>query len=331
MDTFAVPFILNVSNTDGIVSVKTVDVPCGIFSRQDSLANITDDIGKFWLRICNSPLYTIEHVFITVDEESTRNDLNAFIEEHRDSRAPNLQYIFTGNALNVAMDLIILMMRMSAAHVPGVVGHCALNWIMTLNPFANKDEPVRWLKTRHNATPFLTPGADVNSIVNQYVFGSLTVPYEYWTYDDFKTHLLMHPLSRDSSAKMNCTLLSVKDAIRDAGFYIAPLFRGYHKIYVPFMNPHILMGILISKHMDQFLGYPRIARSVAAMELYTTEVMLNFALNLKNYQAFYLGGLQATAFWDVICNPPEMGPIDLASYSLNRIISLYRNEALIKI
>ena len=67
------------------------------------------------------------------------------------------------------------------------------------------------------------------------------------------------------------------------------------------------------------------------MELYTTEVMLNFALNLKNYQAFYLGGLQATAFWDAICNPPEMGPIDLASYSLNRIISLYRNEALIKI
>ena len=315
----------------GKYSLEEVSIPCNVLGRQDSATHITEDLTHLWTKLCQSPCCTARHDFITI----ARNDVKLALTEHaqlnKESRAPSMESIFQGSIVDVITEIISLMADMASAYVPEPIGRATIQWIMTLNPFPCNDDTVRWIKTRTNARPFIVNDiySDWN-IITRGVFGVDEIPIMYWKHHIFREQFVYDPLSRDYSAKMEFTSRTVQDAIKDAARFITPLARSTHSVYIPFLNPYIIMGILISENMQNFLSAQRIIHSIAALQLYTTELLLNFAANWKNYGADFLNGYMGSSFWSAACHPPKLSADALGLYSLKRINALYQKDFRIK-
>lgn len=315
----------------GRYSLEEVSIPCNVLGRQDSGTHITEDLMQLWTRLCQSRCCTTRHELITIARNEVKLALMDYAQLNKDTRAPSMEPFFQGAVFDVITEIISLMADMASAYVPEPIGRATIQWIMTLNPFPSNDDTVRWIKTRTNARPFIVHDTSSEwNIITRGVFGVDEIPLMYWKHHVFREQFVYDPLSRDSSARMDFASRTVHDAIEDAARYVTPLTRSSHSVYIPFLNPYIIMGILISENMQNFLSVHRIVHSIAALQLYTTELLLNFAANWKNYNANFLNGYMGTSFWSAACHPPKLSADALGLYSLKRINALYQKDFQIK-
>lgn len=318
---------------DDHYALEDVSIPSKALSNQDSIVSITKDLINFWENICDSKCCTAPHSKLIFDSLSMTSVLLDYANDHKSSQSLYMTKLNLPEVTVAIIDIIKFMVNMAEAYVPKKIGSAAIHWLMTLNPIARTSDTIQWLKIKRNAMPFVTPDQYEFSIVSPFMFGRANIPQEYWPNGDAYDlwNPVYNPISRDTSAHMTSTVTSIPQIIEESARYIEYASSHEDNLRMPFINPYILIGICIANNLQQFFDSRQIAHTISAMQLYTTELILNFAVNLRNYDAAYIGEYQCPLFWDMASNPPFKSANDLARESIHHISQLLQYEAGIKL